>query len=50
MSQTASALRARPRGEVAGNEPRLKKTWEQVALALFVAVPLAALAAAVPLA
>lgn len=50
MIPTACALRAGPRGEVAGDEPCLKKTWEQVALALFVAVPLAALAAAVPLA
>lgn len=50
MIQTASALRARARGEMADDELRLKKTWEQVALALFIAVPLAALVAAVPVA
>ena len=50
MIQAASAVRAGAPEETAGGEPELKKTWEQVALALFIAVPLAALAASIPVA
>lgn len=50
MIEAASAVRAIPRGEGTPSEALKKKTWEQVALGLFIAVPFAALVAAVPLA
>ena len=39
-----------PASEIGENEPELKKTWEQVALVLFIAIPFAAAAGAVPVA
>lgn len=50
MVQAVSAVRAESWREMATSEPETKKTWEQVALAMFVAIPFAALAAAVPVA
>ena len=51
MSQVQVLERVVPSaGGLADDEPDLKKTWEQVALALFVVVPFAAVAAAIPVA
>ena len=49
MAHTALLERTGSLPETGTDEPARKKKWEQVALALFIAIPFAALAAAVPL-
>ncbi len=50
MVQAVSRTRAENRRDMSTSEAETKRTWEYVALALFVAIPFAALAAAAPVA
>ena len=51
MAQLEAVKTAPPQPfEVPDDEPELKKTWEQLALTLFIAIPFAAVAAAIPVA
>jgi stearoyl-CoA desaturase (delta-9 desaturase) len=51
MAQLEAVKAAPPQPfEVPDDEPELKKTWEQLALTLFIAIPFAAVVAAIPVA